>query len=230
MSNYFINFPTVIYDSETVVDITRRASLSENTSKNPYVFLPYTVKDNEKPEDIAYYYYGDVGYTWLVLFSNKIIDPYFQWFLDESDFNNFLIEKYKEKSKLEGYNVIRWCQSEEIYQNVVFFYKEDNNFVIKAAPESFGQIIEDPSYLSPFSNAFSPIQFGRGRNLAFSNSFNMSEFFYDFNVKPDVPPDWKIMRIYEYEQILNNNKKEIQLIDKDFLLQVEKEFETVLEG
>jgi hypothetical protein len=39
-----------------------------------------------------------------------------------------------------------------------------------------------------------------------------------------VPEEWKPYRIYDYEQSLNNNKREIYLFDNRFLNQITKEF------
>lgn len=43
-------------------------------------------------------------------------------------------------------------------------------------------------------------------------------------IKRIIPDEWEPYRIYEYEQTLNDNKKEIYLFDKSFLGQLSKEF------
>ena len=43
-------------------------------------------------------------------------------------------------------------------------------------------------------------------------------------IKRIIPEEWEPYRIYEYEETLNNNKKEIYLFDKSFLGQLEREF------
>ena len=43
-------------------------------------------------------------------------------------------------------------------------------------------------------------------------------------IKRIIPEEWEPYRIYEYEEALNNNKKEIYLFDRDFLGQITKEF------
>ena len=124
MSNYFSKFPTITYNKVDVKDITRRSVFLSQNLSNPYVFLPYTIKENEKPEDIAYYYYGSVDYTWLVLLSNNIIDPYYEWPLDENDFNNYLIQKYETISGKKGYEVIDWLRNETLSDNIAYYYKD----------------------------------------------------------------------------------------------------------
>jgi hypothetical protein len=42
-------------------------------------------------------------------------------------------------------------------------------------------------------------------------------------IKRIIPEEWEPYRIFEYEETLNDNKKEIYLFDKDFLPQITKE-------
>ncbi len=121
MSNYFTNFPLVSYNGVNVRDILKRTNFIESTFSNPYVFLPYTIKDGEKPEDIAYNYYGSVDHTWLVVLANAITDPYHEWPLSENMFAEFIMKKYAAQSGKVGYDVIAWTQNETIYENIKFY-------------------------------------------------------------------------------------------------------------
>jgi hypothetical protein len=47
-------------------------------------------------------------------------------------------------------------------------------------------------------------------------------------IKRIIPEEWKPYRVYEYEQALNDNKRNIQLIDRSYLSQIEKELEDKL--
>jgi hypothetical protein len=47
-------------------------------------------------------------------------------------------------------------------------------------------------------------------------------------IKKIIPGEWRPYRVYEYEQALNDNKKNIQLIDRNYLSQIEKELEDKL--
>lgn len=124
MSNYFENFPTINYQGRNVRDITRRNKFLKSVTTNPLLFLPYTVKEGERPENIAYNYYGSTDYVWLVYLSNNIVDPYHQWPLSEEDFHKYLIQKYEAQSLRTGYEVIDWMQNETIEDNIVYYYKE----------------------------------------------------------------------------------------------------------
>lgn len=43
-------------------------------------------------------------------------------------------------------------------------------------------------------------------------------------IKRIIPDEWEPYRIYEYEEALNNNKKEIYLFDSSYLKQLTKQF------
>jgi hypothetical protein len=124
MSNYFENFPTINYQGRNVRDITRRNKFFKSVTTNPLLFLPYTVKEGERAEDIAYRYYGSTDYTWLVYLANNIVDPYHQWPLDEENFNKYLIQKYEARSLKTGYEVLDWAQNQTIDSNIIYYYKE----------------------------------------------------------------------------------------------------------
>jgi hypothetical protein len=126
MSKYFTNFPVTQYDGKTVTDITRRSKIIDDLLKDPYIFLPYTVREGEKPEDIAQNYYGSVDDTWLVMLSNDITDPYTQWTMDEAQFNQYFINKYADISRVTSgaYDVISWGQDTTQTDNIVYYYKD----------------------------------------------------------------------------------------------------------
>lgn len=44
-------------------------------------------------------------------------------------------------------------------------------------------------------------------------------------IKKIIPEEWIPYRVYEYEQALNDNKRNIQLVDRTYLSQIEKELE-----
>lgn len=123
MSRYFDKFPKIEYEGETIRDITKRTKFVDANLSDPILFLPYTIKEGEKPEDIAYNYYGSVDYTWLVLLANNMSDPYHDWPLDTEEFNKFLMKKYAEQSGLKGYEVVDWSQDETLADNIVYYYK-----------------------------------------------------------------------------------------------------------
>ena len=71
-----------------------RASVVPSLLQNPAVFYTYDLQEGDTPEIVAHKYYGDVYRYWIVLFSNQILDPQWQWPLNSLEFQGYLKSKY----------------------------------------------------------------------------------------------------------------------------------------
>ena len=97
---YFSKFPLMVYDVKgdktykLLPDILRRVKLRSSLASSRFVFDKYNVKEGEKPEDIAFKYYGDAQYHWVIMVVNNITDRYYEWPMTEPDFADFLTDKY----------------------------------------------------------------------------------------------------------------------------------------
>ena len=97
---YFSKFPLMVYDVKNnrnyklLPDILKRVKLRSGLSSSRFVFDKYNVKEGERPEDIAFKYYGDAEYHWVVLMVNNVTDRYYQWPMRQADFEEFLTDKY----------------------------------------------------------------------------------------------------------------------------------------
>ena len=121
---YFENFPLIDYQGRRVRDISRRSSFLTAIQNNPYLYYPYTVKANERAEDVANACYGSVDFVWLVYLANNIIDPYHEWPMDENTFNDYLVDKYAEQSGETGEDVIDWIRDEANDQNIIYYVRQ----------------------------------------------------------------------------------------------------------
>lgn len=91
---YFSKLGTIKYNNTLCCDITKRVSLNEKLKNSPTLFYPYELKNGIREDTLANAYYQDPYYYWLIYLTNSVIDPYYDWNLDDNDFNNFIIEKY----------------------------------------------------------------------------------------------------------------------------------------
>lgn len=90
----FDKFDRVVYNGQTLTNILRRAKLIRQILDKIGIYYDYTVKEGERADSIAYDYYNDSTYTWLIYIANNIYDPYYQWPLTSKQMFNFLNEKY----------------------------------------------------------------------------------------------------------------------------------------
>tara|TARA_R100001460_G_scaffold18016_9_gene38320 strand:+ start:1376 stop:1915 length:540 start_codon:yes stop_codon:yes gene_type:complete len=97
---YFNKFPLMVYDIKgndnfkLLPDILKRVKMRSGLSASRFVFDKYNVKEGENPEDVAFKYYGDAQFHWVVLMVNDITDRYYEWPMTEPDFADFLTDKY----------------------------------------------------------------------------------------------------------------------------------------
>lgn len=94
IDRYFEKFPVITYSNTQAIDITKRTAVLERVSINPYIFYPYEISNNERADQLASRYYQDSYKNWIVYLSNKIIDPYYEWYLHSREFDEFLVNKY----------------------------------------------------------------------------------------------------------------------------------------
>lgn len=126
MSEYFRYFPNVTHTNTLLKDITKRIKFVDTVLNDPYAYLPYTIVQDDRPEDIALYYYGSVRYTWLVYFSAGMLDPYKDWPLPSNLFDKYFIKKYEQQSGTTGNAVLLWGQNETITDNIIYYINRSN--------------------------------------------------------------------------------------------------------
>ena len=97
---YFSRFPLLAYDItntenyKLLPDILRRVKLRSIIKSGAMLFDKYDVKEGEKPEDVAYKWFGDAELHWIILMTNNITDRYYGWPLNAPQFAEFLTDKY----------------------------------------------------------------------------------------------------------------------------------------
>ena len=98
--SYFKRFPLMVYDMKDdgnyklLPDILRRVRQRNAIKQGQFVFDNYDVRDGEKPEDIAYKWFGDAQLHWVILMTNNITDRFHQWPMTQPQFDEFLTDKY----------------------------------------------------------------------------------------------------------------------------------------
>lgn len=184
---YFSSFPTAQFNGVTLLDITRKAELDKLVKSDTLAYMNYTVEEGEKPEDIAFYYYDDPSYAWLVLASNNIVDPYTHWPKDATTFEQYLIAQYETASGTTGSSVIDWTKNATIGANIIHY-----------------QSFTDPE-----------IRLNRASYL---------------NASAEARAEFYPVRVYDYEFDLNESRRQIVLINKSLVPQIQASLGTVLNG
>jgi len=106
MSNYFSYLPevyvrTTSYRQNNVdpyslaKNIFRRIKIREDLSDIIMGFSQYTIKNNQRPDQVAYDFYGDMQYDWVVLLCNNILNVYDEWPMTEDELERYIDSEYE---------------------------------------------------------------------------------------------------------------------------------------
>jgi len=209
MGSYFDHFPQVPYRIDKNVDNTTnftgatnvlaRVKLLQEALDSVWAYYIHTVKDHETPEILAQRVYDDVGAYWIILLANNITDPQYDWPLAYDAFNKFIIDKYG--SLATAKTTVRMWQ------------KNFKSFDITTRIETLRttEITEDAYDASAL-----PTSEGAPTSITIGTSVvNIWE--------------WKsIVYVYDWENDLNEAKRQIKLVKPDYLGQIQDEFRTLM--
>ena len=85
------------YDYQIVKNIFKRAVLRDDIFDEVVAFTKYSVVGDERPDQVAFDFYGDSGLDWVVLTTNNIIHVRDEWPMGNQDFLTYLNGKYTDQ-------------------------------------------------------------------------------------------------------------------------------------
>ena len=148
--NYFRNIPDFEYVNRTkdgqfisnytqVKNFFKKGKLREDLFQDLTVFEKYSIKGDDRPDNVAFEIYDDATLDWVVLMSNNIINIQNEWPLNQQAFESYVLDKY---GTIEKLNEIHHYESNEV--------KDTNGVIIfpKGVRVSAAQSV---SYFEPLS-------------------------------------------------------------------------------
>ena len=107
MSKYFSYLPNVYVRTSSyrksnvdpfslAKNIFRRIKIREELDDVILGFQQYTVKNNQRPDEVALDAYGDMKLDWVVLLCNNIINLYDEWPMSEDELERYIDSEYEE--------------------------------------------------------------------------------------------------------------------------------------
>ena len=111
--SYFSKFPVITYDikgnkiRKLLPDILRRVKLRATIKSGGMLFDRYDVKEGEKPEDVAFKWFGDPELHWVILMTNNVTDRYYDWPMNQAQFAEYLNDKYSNPDAIHHYEVTK---------------------------------------------------------------------------------------------------------------------------
>jgi hypothetical protein len=216
MAKFFNYYPKTYYSSnansigvDTVTNIIARFGFEKKLKENSSAFYKYSIKDSDTPEIIAAKFYDNVERHWIVLLFNDIIDPQFDWPLESRTLINYINTKYSANQYADTANTsvtgISWAQNTS---HVKSYFKN-----ITRTSADGTTIIEK---ITVDANSYANIA---ATSIAYTlnNSSSVTETISKTT-----------QTYYDYEVELNEAKRDINLLKKEFISEVEKEFKRVI--
>ena len=212
MAKYFEYFPKVLYDINQYqrreynlsTNILFRIRLIREVVRNASSYYQYTIKDGDKPEILAEKVYDDPEAHWIILYANDIIDPQYDWPLDQRSFNKHIIDKY---------GSIAYAKTNfHHYEKVIERLNSTTNTTTTK------RIIIDQTQLSddapePPYDAYDQLSETQDVSTFTINGDTITETIYRNAVS-----------YYDYENELNEAKRNIKIIKKEFYSRIVNEF------
>lgn len=218
MSQFFDKFPKILYDIDgkrltnyqTVTNIFFRVRVIREILGNISAYYEYLVKDDDTPEILADKVYNNPEAHWIILLANNIVDPQYDWPLNSTNFNNYIINKYGsiENAQTTYHHYEKVITREESFSGTVV----ENRFVINqanAANSMADSTIPYDSYNNiPETQSVNTINMGEGRTVI------------------EIINRDRITN-YDYEQQMNDNKRSIKIIKPEYYQQIVREFDNL---
>lgn len=208
MANYFQTFPKTYYTStsentegDIVTNILTRFSFERELKENSATYYKYDIKDGDTPENLAYKIYDSPNRHWIILCFNDILDPQYDWPLDQRTFYNYVDNKYSANANT-GTSGITWAQA-----NAYAYYKVETRTINYSTVVD--KILVDANAYANLSLGTTSITLKSGETMV-------------------VETTKEIKTYYDYEQELNESKRTIKILKPEFLPKVEAELKRIL--
>ena len=172
--SYFSRFPMMVYDMKNnnnyklLPDILRRVKQRNAIASGQFIFDTYDVVNGEKPEDIAYKWFGDAQLHWVILMTNNVTDRFHQWPMSQPQFQEFLEDKYDNPDGIHHYEITK-----------------SSGKTSSSGPNDYSHLVEvnsDTDNASSISNReYEERQQDKYRSIKLLNQQFLSDFLEEFN-------------------------------------------------
>jgi hypothetical protein len=230
---------------QLVKDIFRRVVLANQTKELFSAYDLYDVKENETPEILANKIYGSAHLHWVLLLTNDIIDPRYDWPMSTINLIEYVKHKYHSiRSKYIRFNNNKISALDT---NTIKFVKTlsvNDSLEIIGSYNKLNDGIYTVSSLASSGESFT-VTDTLGNSVTFSDDNITSKNLYvkllsdhsgevhhyeDTNGREVQSPGSSITPIsnYTYEERINEGKRRIKILQPRFISQLQQELQTLI--
>ena len=184
------------------------------------------VRDGDTPDILAAKVYNDPEAHWMILYANDMVDPQFDWPMTSTVFPKYIVDKYRamaeadEGQTLQDFEVIAWTQ----------------NLTNPASIHHYEKVIKHVNNTTQTTNETRHIV---NQSKLTNNDLTVPYDYYDI-----LPEEQGVTPInlvidgqtiietvyreavtyYDYEEKLNEDRRNIRIIKKEYYPQIVEEF------
>lgn len=202
MAKYFSKYPKILHSFDgingtLVTNLLARIKMADSVLTNTLIYYEYSIQEGDTPEIVANKLYKDSEKHWVVLLTNKIFDPFYEWPQSSNQFNKFIINKYGslESALTTPHHYEKIVSSRDSYSG------ETTTKVYEIDLTSYNALPAEPTIVT----------------RTFDNGISVT-----------VTTSRRQVSEYDYESELNEKRRVIKLLKKEFIPQVEKELTALM--
>ncbi len=208
MAKYFSLYPSVFHNNKIVTDIMVRVKARETWLSDPSVYYTYLYKDSDKPEHIAHKYYGDEDLHWIILITNNIFNPNFDFPMSSDIFPRYIEDKYSQQGALLNLTGMEYAQQTP---DPIFKYQ-------KMIRKIYGNGTSDIEYFVIDKKSYTEMPFQESYDV------NIGGEIITYEVSRRFP----LVTILDHEKDVNESKRLIKILNKRFVQQAKDELRKLL--
>ena len=202
-------------DIKNVKDIFTRVKFVKEILDNGDTYYEYTMKGNDTAETIAHKLYGDANRYWIVLLANNIIDPYFDMPLRYNSFVQTVINRYGSieaaQSTIHHYERQTTVKTDKNGMiDSQLYVTELGDKTVNVSTNAIETIPNMPTLINPI--------------VQDSVETAIILDYDDVPITITTTVNFVAITEYDYENDLNENKRNIRLIKPDYIDMIEIEF------
>ena len=236
---YFKHFPTIDFDLKNdgnlieAKDIFRNIRVAEDAEEGITGYEYYYVGDQDRPDVLASKLYGDSTLYWLFWMVNPHLAVYNDWPKSQRVLEKYIARKYSGKALVAPF------QSDIVSSSDSKFFQGEK--VVGSTSSAFGFVTKiDPTNNQIVLNDIQG-QFQVGETVTGSNSsksfvissvrnFSDSPHHYEDSEgnKTTISEGNTAVSNFDYEQVFNDEKRNIKYIKQDVLPDLLREFQSFI--
>ena len=228
---YFKTFPYTYYSlddvatTQIVTNISLRVRLSDELKNNFSLFDKYDIKDGETPEILADKFYSNPQLHWIILHTNDILDPRFDWPLTTNNLVLFTQGKYNNVNAPHHYvdaNSIITNANVYLNSNSQFTNFNNNDVIVNVTNNGTGVI----TMLQSYSNIIVTVTDGgfiTGDKIALSSNAYANANITSTSIISGTP-----VTNLQYEDTINDTKRKINILKNRYIDSVINDFKIKL--